>query len=136
MNSRFPMQSEAAPQKCDPADANTSWEWIRTVLTPLGLMVVVAEWDRADGRYPGPLMAREIGQKLAAGDLGDLDSIKVGKVVRFFFLVAVGRLAEALQTVESELQARDMLASAKIAHADAGAGLWRTYWPKAGPDTL
>jgi hypothetical protein len=136
MNSRFPIQVEAAPQACDPADANTSWEWIRTVLTPLGLSVVVAEWKRADGRYPGPLMAREIGQKLAAGGLGDLDSIKVRSGVRFFFYVPIGRLAEALQTVESELQARDMLASAKIAHADAGAGLWRTFFPKAGALSL
>jgi hypothetical protein len=136
MNSRFPMQSAAAPQGRDPADACTNWTWIRDVLAPIGLTVVVVEWTRADGRFPGPLMARDIGQKLAAGELGEFDSIKVGKVIRFFFHVAVERLAEALQTVESELQARDMLANAKIAHADAEAGLWRTFWPKAGPDTL
>lgn len=137
MNRRFEMlHPEAAPQACGPADANTSLEWICSVLTPLGLTILVAEWARTDGRYPGPLMAREIGQKLAASDLGEFDSIKVGKLIRFFFYVATKRLAEALQTVESELQARDMLASAKIGHADAEAGLWRVYWPKAGPHTL
>ena len=130
------LQPEAAPQTCDPADANTSFEWIRSVLAPLGLTVLIAEWPLSDGRCPGPLLAREIGRKLAAGELGDFDSIKVGNVTRFFFHVAVERLAEALQTVESELQARDMLGSAKIGHADADSGLWRTYWPKAGANTL
>src|ERR1017187_9916744 len=136
MNTRFPMQSAAAPVSVRPEDACTNWTWIRDVLAPLGLTVVVVEWTRAGGRFPGPLMARDIDQKLAAGELGEFDSVRVGKEIRFFFYIAVGRLAEALQTVESELQARDMLANAKIAHADAEAGLWRTYWPKAGTDTL
>jgi hypothetical protein len=130
------MQSEAAPVSVRPADACTNWTWIRDVLAPLGLTVLVCEWPSDMSRCPGPLTARDIGQKLAASELGEFDSIKVGKGIRFFFHVVVGRLAEALQTVESELQARDMLASAKIAHADAEAGLWRTYWPKAGPDSL
>ena len=88
------------------------------------------------GRCPGPLLAKELGQKLLAADCGDFDAIKVGKLTRFFFQVGVDRLAESLQLVERELQARDLLVSAKIGHADAEAGLWRVYWPKAGPHTL
>jgi hypothetical protein len=131
MNPRFSMtQLQAAPASVDPADACTNWAWLRTVLAPLGLTVLVVEWPL--GPCPGPMVGLEISQKLLASELGYFDAIKVGKLTRFFFNVAVARLVEALQTVESELRVRDLLAGAKIGHADAEAGVWRTYVPSTG----
>jgi hypothetical protein len=128
--------SEAPPQACDPADACTSWTWIRETLAPLGLTILVCEWPLGHGRCPGPLLAREISLKLEASELGQFDAVKLGKLTRFFFNVAVSRIAEALQLVESELQARDLLSGVKIGYADSEAGVWRSYYPKAGTGSL
>jgi hypothetical protein len=121
-----------APAHAHPADANVSWEWITEVLKPIGLGVVVVQCAM-EATEPAPLaLHKQIGSKLQAENLGQLDSFKIGNPTHFFFLVGNSRIAQALQIILRELAAAGLMDHCKVAHADPAERVWRAASIQAG----
>lgn len=131
MSPRFnPIASAAVPERADPAAANTCWEWIATVLRPLGLTVLVIESQGNAQADVWPHVGNLIGEKLQAANLGTWDAAKLGKnATHWYYHVSAERLGEAVRTAEAELAARGLLARVKIAYSDSEQQVWRVVYP-------
>lgn len=131
-NPRIALQDGPIPEKLDPADANLSWLWIRDVLTPLGLTVLVVETTVNPQANNWPHVGNLVSAELEKCGHGYFDSMHMGETTRWWFLVPAAAIAEALTETKNCLTAWKLIGSVKIGHADAEAGAWRTFHPGLG----
>ena len=117
---------QPAPAWCDPADANTEWEWIQS-MAKIGFTLVLVEmcFDRAqleEFGHPQVLAAQLIKE-----ELGHFDSIKQGNPFGLFFYV--GPMPAAVEFIKLRLQELGLLPLCKIGLADSAEKVWRTFYP-------
>lgn len=130
MNPRFNIHANSpAPIAADPAAANANWEWIRDVLSRIGLSVLVVETTQNPQQGGWPQVGGIVGSRLEAAGLGEFDSGRLGERCHWYFYAPTARLAEALKMVKAEVEQLGLLPLVRIGYADSEAGLWRTVHP-------
>lgn len=115
----------------DPADANFSFSFVREILAPRKVTVIVVENDESEALFKQTRYAREIGDGLWRVGLGRYDSTKWSPKIRHFFHVHTDHLATAFNFVLSGIKGRGLLETSKIGHADPDLEIWRTFYPTA-----
>jgi hypothetical protein len=114
-----------------PADANFSFSFVREILTPRGVTVIVVENEPSEALFKQTRYAREIGDGLWRVGLGRYDGSKWFPQIRHFFHVHTGHLPSAFDFIKSGLTGRGLLKCSKIGHADPELEIWRTFYPTA-----
>jgi hypothetical protein len=129
-NDRSP-RPYVSPQIC-PANQNYDFDFVRNVLMPNHVSVVVVENQPSTAFFKQTRFAREIGDGLWRTWLGRFDGSRFSPVIQNFFHVHTRQLREALEFIQIGLKERGLLETSKIGYADAELEVWRTFYPSIG----
>ena len=133
-NPRFSQEPTPAPQDghpalIDPADANTSMEWVE-LCAKLGFTTVVVQARYSPELWHNAGFEERLGSELTEANLGHYDSARYGNPIGFFFYLHGKKLADGLRLIEARLSAIGLLPHVKIGVADLELKGWRVVYPE------
>jgi hypothetical protein len=121
--------SAAGGQALDPAQANTSTEWIK-LCAQIGFTAVVIWAPYSPELWQNSGFEKALSTQLTAANLGHLDSVKWFNPISFFFYLYTTSLPAGLQLIKARLSAIGLLPHVKIGVADPEAKTWRVFFPE------
>jgi hypothetical protein len=114
----------------DPADANTCFEWAKT-MRKLGFETVLVIIERCSELLERPAFGEALGAELQSAGLGHFDSDDLADNPRgYYFYLHADAFVAGIRTVKTRLDQLGLLSHCIIMISDAEAEVWRFFYPE------